>query len=125
MAKTKFRSNFEELVATNLKHRRVKYEYEPEKWDFVQPAQKRKYCPDFKLSNGVYVECKGRLTAADRKKMLLVKEQYPKIRLVMLFQRAKNTLTKRSKTTYGDWCDKHGIEWADWEKGIPTDWIKK
>ena len=29
---------------------------------------------------------------------------------------------KKSKTTYGDFCDKHGIIWA--EKDLPKSWLK-
>ena len=32
------------------------------------------------------------------------------------------TLPKGSKTTYGDFCDKHGITWS--EKNIPESWLK-
>ena len=31
-------------------------------------------------------------------------------------------IRKGSKTTYADFCEKHGIVWA--EKEIPTDWLK-
>ena len=35
---------------------------------------------------------------------------------------AKTKIRKGSKTTYGDFCDKHGIIWA--EKDLPKSWLK-
>ena len=57
----------------------------------------------------------------DRKKHLLVKEQNPELDIRLVFQSAKSKLRKGSKTTYADYCDKHGIRWA--EKIIPQAWI--
>jgi len=34
-------------------------------------------------------------------------------------------LRRGSPTTYAMWCDKHGIKWADFRKGIPQEWIKE
>lgn len=45
--------------------------------------------------------------------MVLVKEQYPARKIVMIFGNAANRLSKSSSTTYGDWCDQHGIAWVD------------
>ena len=35
----------------------------------------------------------------------------------------KTKIRKGSKTTYGMFCDKHGILWA--EKTIPESWLKE
>ena len=35
----------------------------------------------------------------------------------------RTKIRKGSKTTYGDWCDKNGIVWA--EKQIPEDWFSE
>ena len=40
----------------------------------------------------------------------------------MLFYNANQKIKKGSKTSYADWCDKHGIKWAD--KKIPPEWIE-
>jgi hypothetical protein len=49
-------------------------------------------------------------------------EQNPDIDIRFLFVNANNKLNKSSKTTYGAWCDKHKILWA--EKRIPNEWLK-
>ena len=38
------------------------------------------------------------------------------------FSDANQKIKKGSKTTYGMWCDKHGIKWAN--KTIPAEWIE-
>ena len=41
---------------------------------------------------------------------------------VIEYIKPKGKIRKGSKTTYADFCEKHGIVWA--EKEIPTDWLK-
>ena len=108
-----YRSNFEKTFADLLKRNKLKAEYEPDKLKFIQPEQKRTYCPDWKIRKGVYIETKGRFTGRDRKKTLWVRESNPGVTAYMLFMRSSVKITKTSKTSYGDWCDKHGIIWAD------------
>lgn len=81
----------------------------------------KRYLPDFVLPGNVVVECKGRLTAADRKKMLLVKRQNPDLDLRLLFQ-FDNKLSPRSKTRYSTWADKNGFPWA--VGSIPRGWLR-
>ena len=78
---------------------------------------------DFTLPNGILVETKGRWVAEDRKKHLLIKKQHPELDIRIVFMSGKTKIRKGSKTTYGDWCDKHGIPWA--EKIIPTSWFSE
>ena len=114
-----YRSNLERYVGALLKRRKQKFEYEVDVLHYVQPAKKRKYTPDFKLGDKYYIETKGKFTAEDRQKMLLVKEQNPDVRIVLLFGKAHNKLNRKSPTTYAMWCEKHGFEWLDlreWEK---------
>lgn len=74
------------------------------------------------ILSGLIVETKGRFTAADRKKHLLIKEQHPDLDIRFLFQRSASRLSKKSKTTYADWCRKHGFQFAD--KVVPEEWLK-
>lgn len=120
--KAGYRSGLEESTADNLKERGVEAEYEKEKIKYIIPAREATYTPDFKLPNGVIVETKGRFTAEDRKKHLLVKAQHPDKDIRILFQRSKSRLSKSAKSTYADWCRKHGIEYAD--KLIPDEWLQ-
>lgn len=117
------RSKFEEKVAEKLGDL---VEYEPIRLPFIQPEAKRNYIPDFRYkgTDNLYIECKGRFTSHDRKKMLLVKQQHPNITFRLLFMNASVRLTKSSKTTYGEWAEKNGFEWADFRKGIPKKWLK-
>ena len=108
-----YRSGFEAKFAELLKANKLKASYELDRVKFTQPSCIRTYNPDWTIRDGVYIETKGRFTGADRKKMLWVRESNPNIRVYMLFMRSSVTLSKASKTTYGDWCDKNGIEWAD------------
>lgn len=118
------RSNFEDRVEDSLKNLEVKYEYEPVKFKYELPATSHLYCPDFRIRDNVFIEAKGEFTAADRKKMLAVKTAYPDVKIYMLFQKIGNTLSKKSKTTYRDWCIKSGFECADFsEKEIWTKWL--
>lgn len=118
------RSGFEDRVEDTLKFLNAKYEYEPDVLKYELPATKHGYTPDFKLRESTYIEAKGEFTAADRKKMLAIKEQYPDVKIYMLFQKAGNTLSKKSKTTYTDWCVKNGFESADFsERDIWEKWL--
>lgn len=73
----------------------------------------------------MYIETKGKFTADDRKKLLAVKEQHPNVVIYLLFQRAYNKLSPKSKTTYADWSEKNGFAWADYnEHGVPEEWLK-
>ena len=116
-----YRSKYERDVCGDLDARKVKYDYEPTVLLYEVPARMHKYTPDVVLDNGIIVELKGKFTAADRKKMVLVIEQNPDLDIRMLFMR-NNTLTKISKTRYTDWCDKRGIKCAVGRE-IPKEWI--
>lgn len=116
-----FKSGLEETISQQIESQGIKVEYETEKVPYIIPASNHTYSPDFKLPNGIRVETKGRFVAADRKKHLLVKEQNPNMDIRFVFSNSKNKITKKSKTTYGDWCDKNGYKYAD--KIIPIEWF--
>ena len=116
-----FKSGLEETISQQIKSKGIKVEYETEKVPYIIPASNHTYSPDFKLPNGIRVETKGRFVAADRKKHLLVKAQNPNLDIRFVFSNSKNKITKSSKTTYADWCEKNGYKYAD--KVIPEDWF--
>ena len=116
-----WRSGLEERVAKELNEAGVGYEYESVKVKY-DVHETRTYTPDFILKKGyIIVETKGRFTTADRKKHLLIKRQHPKLDIRFVFQTSRAKLYKGAKSTYADWCDKHGFMYAD--KSIPEEWL--
>jgi len=113
-----YRSNYEVKVANTIQ---VDFEYETLKVQYIKPAKPSTYKPDFILKNGIIVEAKGLFTASDRKKHLLVKEQNPDLDIRFLFQNPNQTLSKKSRTTYADWCNKNGFTWAKGPQ-VPLEW---
>lgn len=59
----------------------------------------------------VIIETKGLLTAADRKKSLLVKKYFPDWLLIFVFEKPNNKIAKKSKVTYANWADTNGFPW--------------
>jgi len=118
-----FKSGLEENISNQIKGKGIKVEYETEQVSYTIPASEHTYYPDFKLPNGIRVETKGRFVLADRKKHLLVKEQNSNLDIRFVFSNSKNKISKKSKTTYGDWCEKHGFKYAD--KEIPNSWFEE
>ena len=121
MTKTtsKFRSTLEQRIATLLMTLGISYEYESER---VSYTIEHHYTPDFVLPNHVYLEAKGYWAPEDRRKVLAVKKDNPDMDLRMVFQAPYNTISKRSKTTYAQWCEKHEIPWTHFHD-IPLDWL--
>jgi asparagine N-glycosylation enzyme membrane subunit Stt3 len=118
---SKYRSSLEDYVIADLKFRNINFKYEATILQYVKTMTKHRYTPDITLDNGILVEIKGYFTSSDRKKHLLVKEQYPDLDIRFVFGNSKNKLNKNSKTTYADWCEKNNIKYAD--KTIPRDWV--
>ena len=116
---TKYRSKLEESVADLLQGLGISYQYESTQIPYIIQHH---YCPDFVLPNHVLLETKGYWDAKDRRKILAVKKDNPDIDLRMVFQAPYNTISKRSKTTYAKWCDKHNIPWTSFHN-IPLDWL--
>ncbi len=120
----KFRSGLEVRVAEQLEELGVDYDYEPYSIKYERPAQISKYTPDFLIIiNGLLVETKGRFTSQERKKFKLLKEQHPEIDLRFVFSNPNTRIGKKSKTTYGMWCERIGYPYA--KELIPTKWLKE
>lgn len=117
-----YRSGFELKVSEQLNEAKIAFGYEDTVIPYTKPATKHKYTIDFRLPNGILIEAKGRWTLEDRKKHLLVREQNPELDIRIIFQSPNNKIRKGSKTTYADFCDKHGIQWA--AKEVPESWYK-
>lgn len=117
-----YRSKYEALIHglyPNL-------EYESEHLKYIVPAVKHTYTPDFvcttKEGKKIYIETKGRFTTSDRKKMLLVKEQYPELDIRIVFQNPNIKISKTSTTTVAEWCIKYNIKYGN--KDSIKKWIE-
>ena len=115
----KFRSQLEKNIADLLEQLGVSYLYESEKLSYTI---EHNYTPDFVLPNYKYLEAKGYWSPEDRRKILAVKRDNPDVDLRMIFQSPYNTISKKSKTTYAKWCEKHDIPWTSY-KDIPIEWL--
>lgn len=118
-----YRSGLEQKVSDKLEAKNVKFMYEEWSIPYVVPASNHKYTPDYILPNGIIVETKGLWESDDRKKMLLIKEAYPELDIRMVFSSSRTKLYKGSPTSYAEFCEKHGITFAD--KLIPMEWLKE
>jgi len=116
-----FRSGLEEKIINQLKEAGLEPNYEAVKFEYIIPESKHIYTPDFPLCKKIVIETKGRWVVEDRQKMLLLIKQYPDVEFRMVFYNANQKIKKGSKTSYADWCDKHGIKWAN--KQIPIEWL--
>ncbi len=118
-----YRSGFEHKVSDQLKENKIKFGYETTVIDYIRPQTNHTYTIDFTLPNGILVETKGRWVIEDRKKHLLIKKQHPELDIRIVFMSGNTKIRKGSKTTYGMFCDKHDIKWA--EKEIPISWFSE
>mgnify|MGYP001490406416 CR=1 FL=1 len=116
---TTFRSNLEKDVANLLTELGVSYEYETTK---IAYQISHNYNPDFVLPNGTILECKGYWDSEDRRKIKNVCEQNPDMDIRMVFQAPYNRISKKSKTTYAKWCERHNIPWTAFHN-IPIEWL--
>lgn len=118
-------------VAEMLRLQEAKFDYEKESFPWLetvpnaycpscgQPAvARRSYTPDFFLDNGVIIEAKGRFTPKDRKIALAMKSKLGDA-YKMVFQ-FNNKLSRKSKTRYSEWCEKHEIDFAI--RQVPERW---
>lgn len=116
-----YRSGLEDRLAKQIAAAGHVVRFETIKVPYTVPEKVHKYTPDFPLDNGIIIEGKGIFDAQDRIKHLYIKAQYPELDIRFVFTRANAPITKGSKTTYADWCIKHGYRYA--EKDIPREWF--
>lgn len=118
MAEVRFDANFIEGKPVDAVYEVDTFEYRVE--------ETKKYTPDWTLTKRsgkkIYIEFKGVLDGATRKKMKLIKTQHPELDIRIIFEQASNKIMKTSNTTYGMWADQWGFPWADNE--LPKEWLK-
>ena len=103
-----FRSTTELRVAQQFQDEGVPYTYETDRLGY---SLKRNYTPDFKIGD-VFVEVKGYWPPSDRAKLLAVFKSNPETMLFVALERPALTISKKSKTTYAQWCDNNRIPWC-------------
>lgn len=111
----KYKSKFEAEFAK----RYPQLEYEKDK---IKYLVEHTYNPDWKIKENTYIETKGRWTSTDRAKHLHVREQHPELTIYMVFMNPNNKLSRVSKTSYWEFCEKHNIPWATIDT-IPRGWF--
>jgi hypothetical protein len=104
----RLKSKFEKRFYDEITRRGLDFGYETESLKYHLDLS---YKPDWKVSDGVYIETKGKFDYVERRKMLAVLNDNPDKEVRMVFMRNQK-LGKGSKMTYGEWCDKHGIRWS-------------
>ncbi len=118
------RSGLEERIAQEMLERRGPVDYETKLIRNTKPEKRAPYRPDFILThNGIIIETKGRFLTADRQKMILVKDQHPDLDIRFLFSDASSFISKRSKTTYGMWAERHGFPYSS--AYLPPEWLEE
>ena len=77
---SKYRSGLEEQIATQLKLKNIKFEYETKTLKYTKPEKVHRYTPDFilikKSGEPMYIEGKGRFLTVDKQKSLLVLKSF-------------------------------------------------
>ena len=117
-----YRSGLEVKNAHQLDALKYPYRYEKVKVEWEDLAY-RTYTPDFVLKNGIIIETKGMFVTSDRRKHLQISKQHPDLDIRFVFTSSNRKLNKGAKSTYGEWCTKHGFLYAD--KMIPDAWLKE
>ena len=109
----KLKSGLEEAIYNFLLSKDVLFSYETLKISFDQPTQKRTYTPDFPIKYSFIVEGKGAFNSADRKKHKLIREEFgTKYDIRFVFSNPNQRIGKKSKTTYANWCQRYGFQFA-------------
>ena len=105
-----FRSEFEKDVATQLQP--FGFSYEPYQIPYVI---ERKYTPDFVYEqNGrtYLIECKGYFRAGDTQKYRSIANCLGSDQeLIFILMKPNQKVSKSTKNTMAEWCDKHEILW--------------
>jgi len=120
------KSGLEEVIYNYLKDKKVHFVYEGMKITFNQPTLTKHYTPDFPLNQSFIIESKGAFNSQDRKKHKLIKEQHPELDIRFIFSNSKTKIGKKSKTTYGKWCDLFNFKYhcvASTKIPFPQDWL--
>jgi Phage endonuclease I len=115
-----FKSKFESDVYEKVLKNGYTAEYETVKLPY---STHHNYVPDFTLSNGIIIECKGYFDIRAQVKMRAVKKNHPELDIRFVFMDSRKKIRKGSQTTYAEWCQRYGFPYTD--GAIPVDWLKE
>ena len=99
--------------------KKISWEYETKRYQYNVPGT---YTPDFSLSNGTLIECKGFFREEDKRKLRAVKQAYPELDLRIVFDEAKYPSQKKALDRNIKWANKYGFPYAIGL--IPKGWLK-
>lgn len=114
-----YRSQLEQQIALDLLKAGCNASYEKDRFKYTIT---KAYTPDFRVGD-FFIEVKGWWPSSERSKFLAVVICNPDLPIFVALQRPQQTLSKQSKTTYAQWCDKHGIRWCP--TPIPLDFLRQ
>lgn len=134
------RSGYEVKVCKDLASRGVRYEYEADSLAMFLPVvggqctacgaskgdicKSARYTIDIRLTNGRYIECKGKLGSKERTRLKALYRawsgKFPRPLSVLL--QKDNWCTKLHKERYSSWCRKIGFDVAV-GNSIPGEWL--
>ncbi len=127
----KFRSGLELQVGIWLKYNNIAYEFESDVIPWVSEPEDHKYTPDFKVTNKsgnvIYIETKGLMDPADRKKHLALKKQHPDLDIRIVFDKPNSWDRKAKTRSYGRWATENDIKWTSKThfKHVIKEWINE
>lgn len=102
-----YRSKFEASLSHDLSEI-AQLAYEANRLSYHIPHV---YVPDWSDSERkIILEIKGLFDADERQKILAIKKCNPDWTICFIFMNDKTKITKTSKTSYRDWCEKNGIQ---------------
>ena len=129
-----YRSKFEGKVAAVLPPG-TEYECKKFSYPIADPGYRCRMCsskdvirtttyvPDFRLPNKTWIEAKGKLTGANRRRLVAWKAYFPEEKLRIVFM-CDNKLSKGAKSRYSEWATKAGFEYCVGFSKIPGAWLK-
>lgn len=131
LLQARYRNKLESRVGDQLGEAGVSFDYEPQSIQYIVPARKAKYTPDFRPKDKqgkhlhIILETKGYFrNAKERQKYILFRDSNPTLEIRFVFSDASKPIYKGSPTSYAEWATDNGFKFAD--KGIvPQSWIRE
>lgn len=114
-------STFDDLLRLDKKGK-FRAEYESEKLKYtIEGTYKPDFVITFEDGTKLYIETKGYLDDAARRKMVAVRKANPELDIRILFVK-DNLIRKNAKSKYSHWAERVGFPYAF--KKIPLEWLR-